>query len=43
MVLANNFLKNSFLAKGFRKVVDLGFYFNEGKVTVTAKKRYFQE
>ena len=39
MVLTSTFLRNSFLAAGSA----LGFYFNEGKVTVNAQKHCFQE
>ena len=49
MVLTSTFLRNSFLAAGFSKVVEyFGFLlespdFIEGKVTVNAQKYYFQE
>ena len=44
MVLTNTFLRNSILAVGSNKVVDcFGFLFCEGKVTLNAQKRYFQE
>ena len=44
MDLTNTFSPNSFLVAGFSKVATaLGSYFTDGRMTLNAQKRYFQE